>query len=386
VTAPARGSTVRAEVLIDTLDSGGAEFLLADFAAVAAGAGIELSVTSLKPLTPPVPAAERLRRVGLEPGAVPVTSMVSPREVARVRRHLARRRPDIVHTHLTTADFLGGVASRSLSIPCVTTIHADWFDPGTANRGRQWLTARARRHCATTVVAVSESARNAYLIAGSDSPAHVVVVRNGILDRARPGVGAGLRRELGLGDDEFVLTALSKLRPEKNFEAAIDAVALLRSQHPRTRLVIVGDGPHEAAVRAHAARLGDAVVMTGHRDDTMAVLDASDVLVHPSHFDALPTTLLEAMAASVPVVATGVGGMLEIIEPGVSGILFGPPPTGRALADAVELLLEDPGLRSRLASAGRARYEREFEAAAWARRLRAVYDEALSRGADQPPG
>jgi glycosyltransferase involved in cell wall biosynthesis len=308
---------------------------------------------------------------------VPVSSMVHPREVRRVRAHLAQLRPDLVHTHLGTSDFLGGVAARSLGIPSVTTIHADWWPGGRRDRLRSWLMARARRHCAAVVIAVSESSRSAYLAAGNDVPEHVEVVHNGIVDRARPGSGSRVRQELGLGQDELVVTALSKLRPEKNFEASIDAMGVVRRRFPQARLVIAGDGPHEEAVRRHAARLGDAVVMTGHREDTMELLDASDILVHPSHFDAFPTALLEAMAASVPVVATAVGGMLEIVAADVTGILVPPTPSPGAFAAAMTPLLENAELRARLGAAGRARYEREFTAAAWAGRMRAVYDRVL---------
>jgi glycosyltransferase involved in cell wall biosynthesis len=373
----ATAGPVRVHALVDTLDSGGAEFLLAEFAAVAARAGIELSAAALKPLTPQSFAADRLRSRGVTPQAVPVSSMVHPREVWRVRAHLAAVRPQLVHTHLGTSDFLGGLAARSLRIPSVATIHANWWPRRRTDRLRNWLMARARRHCADVVIAVSESARREYIEAGWDVPAHVAVVHNGIVDRASPGSGAAVRRELGLAPDELVITALSKLRPEKNFEASIDAVSLLRRRFPKVRLVIAGDGPHEAAVRRHAARLGDAVVLTGHREDTIELLDATDLLVHPSHFEAFPTTLLEAMAASVPVVATATGGMLEIVEPDVTGILVPPPPTAAAFAAALAPLLEAAELRARLGAAGRARYEREFTAAAWARHVRAVYDGVL---------
>jgi glycosyltransferase involved in cell wall biosynthesis len=233
---------------------------------------------------------------------------------------------------------------------------------------------------------VSESSRSAYLAAGCDVPEHVQVLHNGIVDRARPGAGSGVRRELGLAQDEVVITALSKLRPEKNFEASIDAVMLIRRRFPKARLVIAGDGPHEQAVRRHAAGLGDAVVLAGHREDTMELLDASDILVHPSHFDAFPTTLLEAMAASVPVVATGAGGMLEIVEPDVTGILVPPPPSAAAFAAAMTPLLEHAERRAQLGAAGRARYERRFTAAAWARRVRALYDDVLMTPRDDRRG
>jgi len=377
---------LRVEVLVDTLGAGGAEFLLADYAAAAPGVGVEARVTSLKPLTAPSPAADRLRRRGSEPRAVPVTSMVHPRSFLAIRRHLAADPPDVVHTHLSTADYVGGLAARSLGLPLVSTIHADWFGVSRADRARSWLAARARRHCADAVIAVSASARDAYVREGHDRPEHLIIVRNGIEDRARPGSGAGVRAALGLDADDLVLTAISALRPEKNFEAAIDAVDLLRARFPAVRLVIAGDGPHASAVRHHAQARGASVVLAGHREDVMELLDATDVLVHPSHFDAFPTTLLEAMSATVPVVATAVGGMLEIVESGATGILVPPPPTAERFAEALAPLLADPALRIRLAAAGRVRYEREYGTGPWLRRLRSVYDDAVTGRLREPTG
>jgi glycosyltransferase involved in cell wall biosynthesis len=305
--------------------------------------------------------------------------MVHPGELRRVRAHLARRRPDLVHTHLATSDFLGCLAARSLGIPSVTTIHADWWPDGPADQLRNWLVFRSRRHCADAVVAVSKSARNAYLARSGDRPDHVTVVHNGVADRPSRGTGARVRGELGLRHDDLVVTTLSALRPEKNVEAAIDALALLRDAHPRARLVIVGDGPHAAPIRRRAAPLGSAVVLAGHRDDPMAVLDATDVLVHPSLTDAFPTTLLEAMVASVPVVATGVGGIPEMIEDGESGILVAPPPSAPRLAASLSRLLRDPDHRAKLSAGGRRRFEQDFTTGAWARGVRAVYDEVLGR-------
>jgi glycosyltransferase involved in cell wall biosynthesis len=368
---------MRVEVLVDTLGAGGAEFLLADYAAAAPRVGVEAAVTALKPLTPSSPAADRLRSRGLEPGAVPVTSMVHPRSILAVRRHLAADPPDLVHTHLSTADYVGGLAARSLGLPLVSTIHADWFGVSRADRARSWLAARARRHCAATVIAVSESAREAYIREGHDRPEHLVVVHNGIEDRASPGSGSRIRAELGIGPEDLVMTAVSALRPEKNFEAAIDAVSLLRSRFPTARLVIAGDGPHATAVSDYARISRAPVVLAGHREDVMELLDATDVLVHPSHFDAFPTTLLEAMAASVPIVATAVGGILEIVESGETGVLVPPPPTADRLAEALAPLLANPGQRARLGMAGRARYEREYGTGPWLERLRSIYDDVV---------
>ena len=100
-----------------------------------------------------------------------------------------------------------------------------------------------------------------------------------------------------------------------------------------------------------AAPLGDAVVLTGYRDDVMELLDATDVLVHPSRTEAFPTALLEAMAARVPVVATAVGGIPEIVADGRTGLLVDAPPDAGRFADAVLSLAADPDLRRRLGEA-----------------------------------
>jgi glycosyltransferase involved in cell wall biosynthesis len=102
--------------------------------------------------------------------------------------------------------------------------------------------------------------------------------------------------------------------------------------------------------------------------------------VHPSSADAFPTALLEAMAAGVPVVATAVGGIPEIVDDGETGILLAPPPAPEAFARALETLLGDPERRARMGERGRARWEERFSAERWAQRLRAVYEEALAPG------
>jgi glycosyltransferase involved in cell wall biosynthesis len=105
----------------------------------------------------------------------------------------------------------------------------------------------------------------------------------------------------------------------------------------------------------------------------MAFLDATDVLLHPSRSDTLPTAVIEAMACSVPVVATNVGGIGELVEHGSTGTLVTPPPTAAAFAAALAPLLGDPGRRRRAGAAARARFEAEFTADRWARRMREIY-------------
>jgi glycosyltransferase involved in cell wall biosynthesis len=368
---------LRVTQIISSLTWGGAEMLLADLTAALPAAGVTASVTYLAEVDGS-PAAARLQEGGIEPVLVPMTLLHDPRGVLRVRRHLAATRPDVVHTHLGYADLLGCTAARSLGIPAVATLHVMRWGAGRRDATRERIMALARARCAARVVAVSEAGRRAYLARGWDRPGHVVTVHNGVVATPRPGAGAAVRAELGLAADDVVVATLSVLRAGKGHDVAADAVARLRARFPRLRLLVVGDGPARADVQRLLEPLGDGAVLAGHRDDVMAVLDAVDVLVHPTSVDAFPTALLEAMAAGVPVVATAVGGIPEIVEDGRSGALLPAPPDGARLARALAPLLCDRAARAAMGAAGRERFAAEFSAETWARRLRGLYDEVLA--------
>jgi glycosyltransferase involved in cell wall biosynthesis len=378
VTAEAGERPLHVLVIIDSLAAGGAEMLLSEFAAGAPSAGLRLSVAYLGERDGS-PAAARLRERGIEPVALDLRGLLHLPSLLRVRRHIACVAPDIVHTHLDYADTVAGLAARSLGVPVVSTVHVmEWKANGTRDRVRNRLIAFARRRFAAKVVSVSDGSRAALLASGLERPRRVVTIRNGVVAEPRRGAGRALREELGIAADDPVAVQVAVLRPGKGHAAAAEAIARVRERLPRLRLLVVGDGPDRAAVERAVDRLGDAAFMLGHRDDVMAVLDAADVLVHPSEVDAFPTALLEAMAAGLPVVATAVGGIPEIVEDGETGLLVRAPAQAEELADALTAVL-DGDARARLGAAGRARYEREFTAGSWAARTRELYEEVLSR-------
>jgi glycosyltransferase involved in cell wall biosynthesis len=362
--------------LIDGLSPGGAETLLSEQAAGAAAAGHDFTVGYLR--GPEGPPAERLRQLGIVPEEVPITSLLGPRDLRRVRTHVARVRPDLLHTHLGYSDFLGGIAARSLGIPAVSTLHVMEWDRDLRSRVQLQLIALGRLACCQRVIMVSDAARASYLAAWPARRDRVVTVHNGIAAPPRPGAGRAVRAELGIAPDDQVIAMITVLREGKGHDVAVEAVRAVRERFPRVRLLILGDGPAEQEVRALAAPLGDAAILAGHRSDVMEVLDATDVVLHPSRVDAFPTALLEAMAAEVPVVASRVGGIPEIVDDGHTGVLVSPPPRAEPLARALGDLLADPSRRRALAAAGRARFEEQFTIEAWMRRLSAVYETAIA--------
>jgi glycosyltransferase involved in cell wall biosynthesis len=378
---PTQTAPLRVHTLIDSLTWGGAEMLLSDLAAGAPSAGIALSVGYMAD-TDGSPAASGLRRHGIEPELVPVRRMLEPGALPRLRRQLARVRPDVVHTHLDLADALGTLAARSLGLPSVSTVHLLAGEPtgqlsaaGFRGAARARLVALVRRHAGARVIAVSNAARDAYLATGWDTPQRVITVHNGIAREARPQQGAQVRVELGLEPDALVVSTLTVLRPGKGHGVVVEAVRRLLPRFPGLRLLVMGDGPARADIQRLAESLGATALLTGHRDDVMAVLMATDVLLHPTLVDAFPTALLEAAAARVPVVATAVGGIPEIVEDGETGFLVPAPPTAETVAARLEPLLADAALRARVGLAARERFEERFTAERWAARLRTVCDE-----------
>lgn len=369
--------SLHVHAVIASLTWGGAELLLSQFAAEARDAEIDLTVSYLQDKHGS-PAAARLRGCGVDPMLVPITGLLNVADHLRVRRHLAALAPDVVHTHLGVADLLAGGAARTLGIPSVSTLHVIDAEPGLRGWAKDRLMSLARRRWARRVIAVSDSLRREYLAAGYDRPEHVVTVHNGIGAKARPGAGARVRRELGLGEDELVAAMVTVLRPGKGHEEAVEAVEQLRGRFPTLRLLVLGDGPSRADIEASVGRLGRAGLMAGHREDVMEVLDAVDVLLHPSSADAFPTTLLEAMAAGVPIVATRVGGIPEIVHDGEEGVLIDVPVRPSALAEAVGGLLADRGLRFTLGRAGRKTFEQRFSIDRWVDAMRDIYEDALA--------
>ena len=376
----AAGGVIHVHALISELGFGGAETLVVDLASVASSADIELSVGFLS-AGPNRQSADRLKELGIEPVPLPFRRLAGVSDHRAIRRHLASVKPDIVHTHLRTADVVGGLAARTLRLPLVSTLHgfdweADGWPTGARARAGTALVMTARRRLHRRLIAPSEALRRGYLARTGDAADHVVTIHSGSAAAARPGAGREVRAELKVPEDEFVIVMVSALHPLKEHELAIEAVARLGERG--IRLVILGDGQEGERLRGLAARRAPATIFTGYHEDVMAVLDAADLLLHPSRMEGFPIALLEAMAAGVPILATGVGGIPEVVEDGTTGVLLEPRPSPDRLAEAIAALHDDPARRAGLAERARLRFEERFTAALWAQRMRSFYAAELA--------
>ncbi|HYO75605.1 MAG TPA: glycosyltransferase family 4 protein, partial [Thermoanaerobaculia bacterium] len=230
------------------------------------------------------------------------------------------------------------------------------------------------------VITVSEALRQTYLAKRDLAPEKVTVVHNGIelerFRRDRAATRARLEREFDIPPGRPILVTVSVLRPAKGIEFLLDAAKRVDN----AVFLILGDGNKREEWQALAAQqgIGDRVRWAGYRTDVDTILAGCDALVHPSLDDAFPTVLLEAMAAGLPVVATRVGGIPEIVNDGATGILV-PPGDAEALASGIEELLSDRERMRRMGALATDSAITRFSTAAWVSRLTAVYDEVLRR-------
>jgi glycosyltransferase involved in cell wall biosynthesis len=196
-------------------------------------------------------------------------------------------------------------------------------------------------------------------------PSHRVgVIYNGINPGVTPNAEARAqaRRRLSLTDDAFVVGTAGRLDPVKDIPTLLEGFAAIRARHHTAHLVVVGGGSERLNLERRAATLGltGAVRFTGHRDDVRELLPALDVFVNSSITEGLSVTILEAMAAAVPVVATRVGGTPEIVRDGDTGMLV-EPRQPVAIARAIAHLAERPVSSVTMGAAARARVERYYD-------------------------
>src|SRR5690606_13164565 len=229
-------------------------------------------------------------------------------------------------------------------------------DSSISRRSFLGLNGLKYRHGVDLFVTVSEAIRRVLEQDGVD-PARITCVHSGI-DLARitdaPDRREELRRELGVPPDHALVANVAHMADHKGQRYLIEAMPAILAARPRTVVAIIGDGELRGDLEALAARLGVTAQLRlpGFRSDVPSLLKALDVFVMPSHMEGLGTSVLDAMAAGVPVVGTRAGGMPESIEDGVTGLLCDVrDPAG--IAAAVLRLLDDPALGARLAEAAR---------------------------------
>jgi glycosyltransferase involved in cell wall biosynthesis len=370
--------------LVDSLGMGGAERVVAAYAPELRRLGFDVRVVALQERDGD-PLAAALREAGIEVRLVRVDRLARLDQAAGVFRALARLKPDLIHAHLQFSGILGPLIGGALGVPVVATLHTlEHSDPSWTGKARFWLMHRLLAGRAARVVCLTPTAA-ALARSTALKRATLEVMANGIdltpyVPRSAE-TRARLRAEFGIPRAAPLIVVVAVLRPLKGVDRLIAAMESIRTDHPAARLLVVGDGEARPALveQVRTAGLEDAVVFAGRRDDIPEVLAAADVFVLPTLFDALPTVIMEAMAARLPVVASATGGIPDMVVDGVEGLLVPPGDVG-ALARAVSRLLADRELARALGTAARGRAERCFSLTGQAARQAELYDHLIAAG------
>ncbi len=371
----------RLSLMIDSLESGGAEHVLVATAPSLAQLGWDVIVDVLIDRCDPS-LVERLETAGVPFRVHGVSRLASPAGWRVIDRRLGEG-VALVHAHLEFACIIGCTLARRRHIPSVTTQHVFTSEMSGRAGARTRIEHQASRAFAASTVAVSAAGREHLLHNHRYRPEAVTVIPNGVdqgrfraSDRDRR---EAARQEIDIPDGSRVLMTASVLRSGKGIQHLIAVLPSIVDAAPDTTVVIVGDGPYAANLHALVAEspVGHHVRFLGMRHDLEDLLPAADIFVHPTLGDVLPTAIMEAMAVGLPVVASDTGGVPELVRHGETGLLV-EPGDREALADALISLLIDRSRRERFAAKGRSHIDAGFTLTHQVRSLDALYRRVLN--------
>ncbi len=364
--------------LIDSGGMYGAEHMLLNLLPALRAIGVETALSCMSPVGSE--GAEVGRRA--QTRAIPVFHVderrkISARGIMGIYRAIKLAQPQILHVHGYKATISTALVNLSLRHPMVVTYHGEAKHAADVSQYVRLETSFLRH--ASHVVAVSEPIRRE-LVARRVNSRKISVIPNGIADplaNAPEGSGEMSRRTRPFPH----IVCVGRLAPEKRLDVAIEVTAALRRELPETNLSLAGAGPEEAALRQRVSDLGldKAVEFLGYVADTGTVYREADFFLLSSDTEGSPISLIEAMAFGLPIVATSVGSVPEMVAKGLEGAIV-PPGDVQELVQAFRALAADKDTRSRMGQHARRRFLSQHNDSAMAQSYARMYREVLGTG------
>jgi glycosyltransferase involved in cell wall biosynthesis len=314
----------------------------------------------------------RFRDAGISYEIAPLDRAFDVRWILRVKEHLETQRISLIQSHEFTANCYVTAAARLAGIPIVCTTHGKLYY---ANAGYRRVAYRWVSRTADRFVAVSEDLAGFLTQTVNIRREHIEIIHNGV-DLAKfapdPRERNKLRRGLGLSEDDVVVIVVAALFPGKGHDILLDALTELGTQG--VKLLIAGDGDERGRLelRARTLGLGAEVSFLGQRSDVPNLLRAADVFILPSYSEGLPLSVIEAMASGVPVVATRVGGIPELVIDGHNGVLV-PPGSAKDIASALSRIIGDNVFAARIVAAAKQAVREAFSLQQMRERYASLY-------------
>ena len=331
------------------------------------------------------PLMARYKDAGIPVHTFPMTSLMGAgalQQAVRLIRLFRSEHTDIVHSHDAYTSVYGTMCARIAGVRGVIASRRSWYSPHL--QGRILRANRVAYRFAHRVVGNSPSVSRLVESEGGVSASRIVTIPNFLDEDAFETIPVPERRrmlgELGVPEGAFVVGIIARLSLVKDHGTLLRAIASLRDRIPALHCVLVGDGPERASIEALAGALGirDIVHLAGERTQPPNLHGLFDVSVLCSTTEAFPNSVLEAMAAARPVVATDVGGTPDAVHEGTTGLLVRPSDPSR-LADAILRLYLEPALRAKLGNAARTAARAGYSANAVIRQVEALYTRLAGR-------
>lgn len=341
--------------------------------------GLKSFVGAVKNLhNPHLEIIEEAKKTGLNSVVFESRGRFDLATIFRIVRFLKENDINIIHTHNYKSDLLGMLAAVISGKKWIATNHV-WHGFDRKLRFYEGLDAFVLRF-ARKIIAVSDEIQRDLIKKGVPQQ-KIRVIYNGInIQQLCPTTSSnGLRRSLGINDTDVVVTNIGRLSPEKGHEVLLKAAEEITAKNAQVKFLIVGDGQLTQKLKSYAqdSGLGGKVVFTGIRSDIADILRASDIYVNSSFIEGLPITILEAMAAQLPIVATKVGAVPKVIKNGVNGILVEAGDI-RGLSKAILSLVSHADKRKALAMQAYSDVNSDFSVERMCQQYIQIYQELLN--------
>ena len=299
----------------------------------------------------------------------------NPLNIIRLAKQLHESQIDIVHTHGYYAGTFGRLAAITAGISLVFAhVHTSDFSLSLRHR----LIEKALSHFTRKIICISQHVKGFVESQEGIRPEKTALVYNGIgrfFENAAQDPLVGLEK---VTDDDLVIVSVGSLVENKGHHVLIEAVRMLCRERPALKVLIAGSGPQRSALQDHVDRCGlsSTVVFVGVVKDVRQVLDAADIFVLPTvHREGLSLAVLEAMQQGLPVIASQIGGVPELVDDGATGILV-TPNDPRILAQAISTLADDSQLRHQMGESGRKKIDHWFRVERMVAQIESLYESA----------
>ena len=372
---PNRTERIRIALFTDSFMRGGTERQFTRMATSLDPAAFDVHVCCLRR---DGPLAEEVGSAGMRITEFPLTSLHNfgtLRQFAKLTKYLRNARIQILHAFGFYTDVFAVPAARMAGVPIILASRRELL-----NLRSRWQRRAVKFACriSTDVVVNSRAAAADVLDGGLANAERLHLIPNCIPLQAVEDAGDRKERRarLGIDGEALVVGTLCVLRPEKDIETFLRACRIVRESVAGARFVIIGDGPQRKGLEDLTEKLAlrDAVLFLGARDDVQPLLSVLDVFVLTSRTESFPNAILEAMAARLPVVATNVGGVPEVVEDGDTGFLV-PPADGAGIAQRIIELLGDEGARRVMGDRALERVREKYSVERVSARLQELYQE-----------